>query len=187
MQKLKNINLKRLWLLLTLVWVGVIYTLYSGAIQDGYRGAIRAKYAMELEKKEQEFDHCLAKNGTTRWALVSKYGIVCKYEADKARAGCFGIWCLGAIEDSETYKSCIKSRSLECRHIFATEGLSTSEYKRLRWKNRWDEMIFYLSSYFSDPLKTSAMLILLVPILLAVSPRMSKLLICWLTTKPKEP
>ena len=180
---IKNINRKRLWLLLTLVWCIIVLVLYGESIQSGYHKAIYAKAIQDQEKQEQEFDKCLAKNGTSRWALTSKYDKECRLYYYKVQTHCYGIWCVESIENSEIYKSCIKSREPECRHVFfATHVPSDFEYYKYRWEKFWNETVFYLSRNYSDPFTTSITLILLIPALLAFIPRASKFLISWLTT-----
>lgn len=183
MLKYKHINPKRLWLLLTSVWFSVVILCNYSSISDGHKHALYAKAAEDNSKKEQEFNSCLEKNGTTKLVLISQYGKECEEEHYKE---CSGIWCLD-LEASLSYNLCIKSKIPECRYIFfATHKPSYFELKKIEWGMFLDEKIFYISSHHSKPLRNSLILIFLVPSLLAASPSLYKYLINWLTVNPKK-
>lgn len=173
--EINKINLRRLWLFVTVVWVAVVIGFYWDDVLSSVANSSEAKAAAGRQAQYIKFNSCLSEHGTNWMKLVSEYGERCR---DSVREGCRGTsWC---AEDL-LFDLCIKRKSPCGDMWFVTPEFLEELAKSSTWPFAWSEVRFYLGSRHSKPLKTATLLVFMVPIFLAMLPRGLRRLWRWLT------
>jgi len=176
MTVLAKVNKRRLWVLLTAIWVVAVASYYWDEIAVRYGASFGTKAEIDIQAQESRFFDCLSRTNATWFSLETQFGEECKaYARDQCKASM--IWCANdRIEDL-----CLKNKSAECRNIYFTsepaEDFDTAAWRRKKMR---EHISFYLSTDFSAPLKSALLLIFSVPLLLAFLPRVSRILWRWL-------
>lgn len=174
-----KVNRRRLWALLTVIWVVGVATFYWNDIAVRYGASFSTKADIDLRAQESRFLDCLTRANTTWFSLKAQYGEECK---TYAREECKGsMWC---AEDRLT-DLCLKGKSAECRSIYfvSVDQLKDFNPAAARRKETLEHLGFYLSTEFSAPLKSALLLIFSVPVVLAFLPSVGRVLWRWITTR----
>ena len=175
-----KVNRKRLWLLLSTVWIVVIGAYYWEDVAQGYSASFVAKADIERGAQAVRFEECLIKNNMNWFSLKAKYGEKCQ---SSARETCDRIGISIASIGCEQWASedCLK-QSTVCRSVYWATGEQIIERTQTAdFKETIERIAFYLREQFSVPLKTAVFLMFAFPILIGALPRFLSVLWKWLT------
>ena len=169
-----RINKRRLWLLVSFVWVSSVFFFSTGAVIEGYERSNKSFYADLQSEKEKEFQVCLKSNGVNYLSLLMKNKEECNRRVEEE---CGGWW---LCPEDFHYKVCIRSKAPEkCRNIFVA-SIPTFHDNVSFWLDR---QFYYFSTGYSSPLKCGLFFLFLGPFLFAVGPIVCKKVWDWLLTK----
>jgi hypothetical protein len=176
--KLQDINRKRLWILLTVLWcIGVVVYFYEPIKKENKYNNNKSSMIEKLAQKHT-FDQCLSDNGTNYLNLVKNNSDRCK---EQACENATGLWLFGC-SSGLSYKLCIASSSEECKHIYFHTGQKESKYYDYKKAE-----IIKRSKSISYPQQLTALLLFFgIPLLFAVFPKIISVLIFlkkWLVSK----
>jgi len=176
--KIQDINRKRLWVLLTVLWCSGVVVYFYEPIKNEMQLNNNSSLSIKQFAKEATFNKCLLDNGTNYLDLAQKNSDRCKEQACKEATG---LWLLDC-EAGLSYKLCMRNSSEECRHIYVHTNQKNSkyyDYERAEIKAR--------SKYLSHKQERTALLLFFgVPLLFAIFPRIISLLVSlkrWLVSK----
>lgn len=163
-----SINLKRLWILLTLVWCGAVLIAFGLRVGDDYRSARHSYESAVGSQVRTEWHQCLRNIGSDPWL---KYSEECRRKVDVEckdpmwRESCSKVF----------YEGCIQSKEPRCLHIL------TEHQKRFLEKSAWAHIVetfgYFATSSYSKPFWLETTLLLFGPLAFWLAPRF------WFTLK----
>ena len=179
---LGRVNRKRLFSLLSVIWVGGISIVYWPTLTTCYHRAGIQRQSVKMEREEKEFDRCLVQHGTSREILRKKFEPECRRTYAKGcPPGGFNRWC---EDEFLSIEQCIQFHSKECDSPYALtpERLVASQ----RIGHRVSEEALKVTMLVTDdysPAKLPIALMFLGPLSFWFGPRFCRLLMRWLTTQ----
>jgi len=185
--KLQDINRKRLWILLTVLWcIGVVVYFYEPIKKEmKYNRIGTGERAAALSKT---FDKCLLDNGTNYLDLEKNNLEKCE---SKKR------WCNETKTTNSwwrcnpkglSYMNCVRNSSEECKYINSNLFMNSSQLSQSKYYNffHFELIKAYWRGGRHKQLRNALFLFFGIPLLFAVFPRIVSLLASlkrWLVSK----
>lgn len=181
MPSLASVNPKRAWLLFAAVWLPLVAAYSWPRVEQGWYESNRVREEINRSIRETKFQDCARANGVDWFQHLQRYKYECESEAQRNCDG--SLLCATDLLTS----GCLKRKVSGCEGLawlVAGDGsdLGLSD-KDFREKEDRDRLAFYLDRTFSYPLYAAVAWAVGPLLLLAVLPRVVRILWKWLTTK----
>ncbi len=175
MEKIVPINKKRLWLLMTAIWIIIVSIYFYSPIKQGISD-FEPFYNSHLKAKQRKsFLQCLKEHGTSYAELLRINEKRCSAQVSQTCSKQKSPFCSRELR----MDICIHSSSDDCKHFYVINSIEqlgkNSSFERTK-----EKLVFYLSKRYSRPLIHALILVLFVPILIWFSPSIAKKLYQWI-------
>ena len=186
MTLLAQVNRKRDWLLFAAIWLAAVGVYSWDEVYDRYRESPQARSELNRSLRESRYLDCLERNNVILYGLWLKYRTECAAEAQKPCRADGTIWTCGKDYIAHLADLCVKTKVAACSDIAlmtAGDGSPfTGDYNAFRRKERYEELVYYWTSHFSEPLKRALLLGFLPLAILAIAPAFVRKIWNWLTS-----